>query len=83
MTAVVRLLLVLLYGNVSCMQVGDHPDVEKTFGYISEQTGGEFNDLNLDVETEVLVDVLCTFSITAAGDHEQLAEYRRRYKRLT
>ena len=49
------------------MQVGNHPDVEKTFRYISEETGGEFNDLNLDVETEVLVDVLSSWLSTGGA----------------
>ncbi|CAE7595327.1 secA [Symbiodinium sp. CCMP2592] len=61
-----------------CFRVGDCPETKTTFEIIAEMTGGEFHDL--DPQSESLVQAICTFSLTAAGDTELLAEYKRRYE---
>ena len=58
--------------------MGDCLETKRTFEIIAEMTGGEFHDL--DTQSDSLVQAICTFSLTAAGDMELLAEYKKRYE---
>ncbi|CAE7781451.1 secA [Symbiodinium microadriaticum] len=63
---------------VYSFRVGDCLETKRTFEIIAEMTGGEFHDL--DTQSDSLVQAICTFSLTAAGDMELLAEYKKRYE---
>ncbi|CAE7277730.1 secA [Symbiodinium necroappetens] len=63
---------------VYSFRVGDCRATKRTFETIAEMTGGEFHDLN--TQSDSLVQAICTFSLTAAGDAELLAEYKKRYE---